>query len=297
MPVRTPAGPDLRDARRSGHETGGDTIANALGAAAERLGPRIESPRMEAEVLLAHVLDAPRSGFRAWPERIVPAAVLEPFQQLVEQRMVGVPVAYLTGAREFWSIHFEVNDLVLIPRHETERLVEVALDTLPQNTQQTVADAGTGCGAIAVSLARERSACRIIATDVSRHALTVAKRNSLRTGTRNVSFMAGHWLAPIGVRCIDVVISNPPYIAERDPHLWRGDLRYEPRIALAAGDDGLDAIRELIDDARRCLRPGGHLLFEHGFDQGEAARKLLTVAGYSAIVTHEDYAGQERVTQ
>lgn len=272
-------------------------VSDVLAEAAANLASFVDAPRLEAEILLAHVLNASRSVFRAHPEAIVDAASLGRFRQIVARRRSGVPNAYLIGRREFWSVEFEVDESVLIPRHETECLVEAALALLPRHASAIVADIGTGCGAVAAALAVERPKCRLVATDVSRAALAVAGRNLSRIGARNVALVAGCWLAPLGGGCVDLLVSNPPYVADGDPHLQRGDPRFEPRIALAGGEDGLDALRVLAADARRCLRPGGHLVLEHGYDQGTATRDLLAAAGYGAIATRRDYAGRERVTQ
>ena len=286
---------DRIPARRG--ETGQVTVADALAEAARVLAADAEAPTLEAEVLLAHVLDSSRARLRAWPERVVDGAALARFRRLVARRRDGVPSAYLTGRREFWSLSFEVNEAVLIPRPETECLVETALALLPADATATIADAGTGCGAIAIALATERPRCRIVASDSSRAALSVARRNVDEIGVANVALVAGYWLAPMAAAGFDLLVSNPPYVAAGDPHLGRGGPAFEPRHALAAGADGLDAIRILIDQGRRCIRPGGRLLLEHGYDQGAAVRRLLTGTGYREVVTGRDYAGLDRVTQ
>ncbi|HEX9584034.1 MAG TPA: peptide chain release factor N(5)-glutamine methyltransferase [Gammaproteobacteria bacterium] len=272
-------------------------VSAVLAQAADVLAPFVDEPRLEAEILLAHVLNVSRSVFRAWPDDAVDSASLRRFWRTVERRRDGVPNAYLTGRREFWSMAFEVDEAVLIPRHETECLVETALALLPGDAPSTVVDAGTGCGAVAAALAAECPHWRVIATDLSLAALAVAKRNLRRIGARNVALAAGCWLAPFRDGCIDLLVSNPPYVAAGDPHLQRGDPQFEPRIALDGGADGLDALRGLAAGARRCLKPGGYLVLEHGYDQGAATRRLLAAAGYGAIATRRDYAGQERITR
>lgn len=273
------------------------TVSDVLAEATARLAPVMDQPRLEAEILLADVLKVGRSAFRARPERTVEPDPLDRFRQMIVRRGHGVPSAYLTGRREFWSLAFEVDESVLIPRHETECLVEAALAALPTHATARVADIGTGCGAVAAALALERPGCRILATDISLAALAVAQRNISRIGLRNVTLAAGRWLSCLRDGCVDLLISNPPYVADGDPHLRRDDAAHEPRIALAAGPDGLDALRVLATGSRRCLRPGGHLMLEHGYDQGPAVRELIAASGYGAIVTHRDYAGHERITQ
>jgi len=271
-------------------------IGESLREARERLAPLYDTARLDAELLLAHVLDRSRAWLHTWPESPLSRAELERFAQLVEKRRQGVPIAYLTGYCEFWSLELEVNPATLIPRPETELLVELALGHIPAGRMLQVADLGTGSGAIALAVARERPRCRIVATDRSEEALATARRNAALLGIEGISFRCGDWYEALQGERFDLILSNPPYVAEGDPHLQQGDLRFEPRPALAAGGDGLDAIRLLVRDGYHHLRPGGRLLLEHGFDQGIAVRGLMQQAGYREIATHRDLAGHERVT-
>jgi len=266
-------------------------------------GPDAAEARAEAEVLLAHALGKPRSWLYAWGDASVPAPAAQAFDRLVMRRAAGEPVAYLTGRRGFWTLELEVGPDTLIPRPETERLVELALERLPAGRPLTVADLGTGSGAIALAIASERPQARVHATDASPGALAVAQANAARLGLGNVRCHAGAWddwygalaAALAGARC-DLIASNPPYIAEGDAHLSRGDLRFEPATALSSGADGLDAIRAIVAGAPVHLHPGGWLLLEHGLDQGAAIRALLAEAGFAEIATHADLEDRERVT-
>ena len=216
--------------------------------------------------------------------------------ELIARRQRGEPLAYLTGRREFWSLELAVSPATLIPRPETELLVERALAHIPADAAWSIADLGTGSGAIALAIAHERPRCRIIATDFSPAALTIARANADAHGL-GVDFRGGDWLTPLAGESLDMVVSNPPYVRENDPHLTRGDARFEPRAALAAGGDGLEAIRRIVADARRHLRPSGYLLLEHGYDQAGQVRGLLRDSGYHVIVLHRDLAGIERVIE
>lgn len=266
-------------------------VRHAIGDAARRLGDRID-----AEVLLQHVLRRPASWLLAHADDVLSLADERAFVELVRRRQLGEPVAYITGRRGFWSLELEVTPATLIPRPETERLVELALDRLADDVPVRVADLGTGSGAIALSIGTERPRARITATDASTEALVVAQRNARRLCIPNVQFVHGDWLAPLGEVRFDLIASNPPYIEADDPHLARGDLRFEPASALASGPDGLDDIRRIVTDARRHLLPGGWLLFEHGWNQGEACRALLEAAGYGEVFTAQDLEARDRVS-
>ncbi|HDP88985.1 MAG TPA: peptide chain release factor N(5)-glutamine methyltransferase [Thioalkalivibrio sp.] len=272
------------------------TLGALLAAATERLAASSESPRLDAELLLAHVLGQPRSHLFAWPDRPADGDQRVAYARLIERRANGEPVAYLTGLREFWSLPVRITADVLIPRPETELLVEVALEYLPDKPQPSIADLGTGSGVIALALARECPRCRIIATDCSEGALTTARLNAEQLHLTHIEFRLGSWFGPLEAECFDLIISNPPYIAENDPHLAQGDLRFEPKSALVSGRDGMDDLRVLAQNARRHLHAGGWLIVEHGYDQGEAVRKLLDKEGFSSIATRRDLAGVERVT-
>ncbi len=253
-------------------------------------------PRLEAELLLAHALGWSRTRLHTWPETRPAEQKCERYRSWVEQRAAGEPIAYLTGVREFWSLELTVTPDTLIPRPETELLVELALARIPTDAEWTIADLGTGSGAIALALATERPRCRIIATDRSAAALEVASANAWRHRLDRVHFHHGDWWQPLHGQRFHLVASNPPYVASGDPHLDRGDLPHEPRAALAAGPDGLDSLRTLATGCRDHLHPGGWLLLEHGFDQGAAVRALLCAAGLTEVNTHCDLAGLERAT-
>lgn len=250
----------------------------------------------EARLLLAHSLGRSPSWLYAHAGDSVDSVALNRFESMVQERFQGRPVAYLTGTREFWSLELEVDTSTLIPRPETELLVELAMARLPTGAAVRVADLGTGSGAIALAIARERPQAYVVATDASESALQVARRNAVRHGIANVEFRLGSWCEPLAQERFALIASNPPYIAEGDPHLVQGDLRFEPPTALSSGSDGLDDIREIVADALAHLTAGGCLLLEHGVDQGAAIRQLLHVAGFVDIATAQDLEARERVT-
>src|SRR5690606_17782869 len=236
--------------------------------------PRIDPG--EAVMLLLHLLDRPQAWLYAHGDAAVPAAAVAGFRALVARREAGEPVAYLVGRRGFWTLDLAVTPDTLIPRPETELLVEQALARIAPGVPARVADLGTGSGAIALAIASERPLARVVATDRSEAALAVARANASTHGLHGrVEFRAGDWFAPVAGERFDLVASNPPYIADGDPHLGQGDLRHEPASALSSGADGLDAIRVLVASAPVHLVPGGWLLLEHGFDQARAVRSLL----------------------
>lgn len=270
------------------------TIAGALSRAASRLGA-VDGARLDAEILLAHVLARPRAFLYTWPERALGEAQLERFFALVARRTHGEPVALLTGTREFWSLELRVAPETLIPRPETEHLVELALERIPPHATWRVVDLGTGCGSIALAIARERPRCHVVATDRCAAALATARANAERLGLGHVEFRAGQWCAPLGHERFDLIASNPPYIPTGDPALRDPALGFEPREALVAGVDGLDAIRCIAGQAPTHLRPGGWLLLEHGHDQGESAPALLRASGFAAVADFTDTAGRPRV--
>ncbi|MFL6592725.1 MAG: peptide chain release factor N(5)-glutamine methyltransferase [Luteimonas sp.] len=251
---------------------------------------------VDAQWLLAHALGKPRSWLYAHADDCLDAQTSACFAALVERRHQGEPVAYLTGRRGFWKFELQVTPDTLIPRPETELLVERALDLLPRDAASRIADLGTGTGAVALALAFERPRAQVLATDASARALEVARGNARALRLGNIAFATGDWLAALGDARFDLIASNPPYIATGDPHLGDGDLRFEPTSALASGADGLDAIRRIARDAARHLKPGGWLLLEHGFDQGEPVRALLAHAGFHQVRTERDLEGRERVT-
>jgi release factor glutamine methyltransferase len=270
------------------------TLSALLRAAARRLGGGHPTGRLDAEVLLSHVLDRPRSHLFAHPETIPSSDQASTFAHLVARRARGEPVAYLTGRKAFWTLELEVSRHTLIPRPETELLVELGLARMVDAGPLRIADLGTGTGAIALALAVERPRAQIVATDVSAAALAVARRNVLRHGLDRVDLRRGSWFEPLGGERFDLIIANPPYVAATDPHLARGDLRFEPAAALRAGADGLDALRTIVAAAGDHLSPGGWLILEHGHDQSRAVAGLFRSHGLVAVQAHRDLAGHPR---
>ncbi|MHB9783546.1 peptide chain release factor N(5)-glutamine methyltransferase [Stenotrophomonas maltophilia] len=254
--------------------------------------------RHEAELLLLHVLERPRSWLFAHATDPLPATAQAAFEALLARRAAGEPVAYLTGRRGFWTLDLRVDAATLIPRPETELLVELALERLPSDRPLSVVDLGTGSGAIALALASERPLAQVLATDASPGALAMAARNAAHHELRNVRFAEGgqDWYAPLQGARFALIASNPPYIASEDPHLQQGDLRFEPASALASGIDGLDDIRRIVAGAPEHLQPAGWLLIEHGWDQGAAIRTLFDAAGFADVQTQQDLEQRDRVT-
>jgi release factor glutamine methyltransferase len=265
-----------------------------LGAASTAGEP--STARLDAELLLAAALGVPRARLRSHPEAAAHPAAVARYLRLIGRRAAGEPLAYLTGRREFWSLDLAVSPAVLIPRPETELLVERAL-ALRAAGGGALVDLGTGCGAIALALARERPGWRVVATDVSEPALAIARANAATLGLERVEFRAGSWFEPLGAERFDLIVSNPPYVAADDPALSGPALRYEPRLALTPGADALECLRALARAAPAHLAPGGWLLLEHGADQGQAVRRELVLAGLRSVRSHCDLAGHERVTE
>jgi len=249
----------------------------------------------EARLLLAYALSVPRAQLLAHPERDLDARARERFAGLLARRAAGEPIAYIVGEREFWGLALRVTPAVLIPRPETELLVERALERLPVSEPARVLDLGTGSGAVAIALAHERPALAVVATDISEGALALAHENAARHGLA-IAFARGDWFAAAGPGRFRIVVSNPPYVASADPHLAQGDVRFEPRSALDGGRDGLDCVRRIVREATGHLEPGGWLLLEHGYDQGEACRELLASAGYVEVDGFSDLAGLPRAS-
>lgn len=274
---------------RSGVPVAGVDIAGALAWARARID------MLDARVLLRHVLQCPAARLVAWPEQRLEAADWAEYRALVERRCAGEPVAYLTGSREFYGREFLVTPAVLIPRPDTELLVELALAHFAGQRGARVLDMGTGSGALAVTLALELDGADVVALDRSREALWVAMANAARLGA-SVSFVQSDWFGALGDERFELIVSNPPYIAAADPHLEQGDVRFEPRAALAAGPQGLDDLAEIVAGAPARLVPGGWLFLEHGYDQASAARGLLADAGFAQIASWRDLAGIERVS-
>jgi len=312
------------------------TISAALAQARRRL-ELYDSTRLDAEVLLSYALSVTISYLHTWPERNLDAVQLAQFHALIERRLAGEPVAYITGRREFWSLELHVTCDTLIPRPETELLVELALQRIPAHAAWNIADLGTGSGAIALALARERPRRKIVATDISPAALNIARANARQLNIPNIEFRLSdsteQWHAPLQDQCFDMIVSNPPYVSSLDAHLEEGDLRFEPRIALAAGADGLQHLRAIAMQAREHFTPslalphegggdiqalprqggedihdipspsgrgwrsrvrGSWLLLEHGYDQAAELTRILSGLGYRDIKDHADIAGLPR---
>ena len=263
------------------------TIAEALRIA--------EIDPADARTLLRAAMQTGDAHLVAHPEQVLTGAQRERFLAWVERRRAGEPVAYLTGEREFYSLAFKVTPAVLIPRPETELLVETALERIAADRPCRVLDLATGSGCVAIAIAKHRPRARVTAADVSRDALAVARDNAATHGV-DIELVESDWFAALSGRRFDLIVTNPPYIAEGDPHLDAGDLRFEPRRALVAGPAGLDCIEWIVERAVHHLAAGGRLLFEQGYDQGACSRVLLAAAGYEDIATRRDLAGVERVS-
>ncbi len=269
------------------------TVSEALDWATEQLSES-DDARLDSQVLLAYALNVSRTWLFTWPDKVLDGATLTAFNALIEERKSGTPIAYITGYRDFWSLRLKVTPDTLTPRADTELLVETALTLKNVEKPCDVIDLGTGTGAIALSLANECPSWRITATDINPKTLAVAKENAT-TLELALSFKESAWFDAINDR-YDLVISNPPYIESDDPHLQQGDLRFEPAGALTSGQDGLDDIRRLVQQALKHLKKDGYLLLEHGYQQAEAVRSLMAKAGYIDIETHQDIEDRDRVT-
>lgn len=276
-------------------------IAERLREDSAALAKALQVSRHEAQrdvqILLSRALGWDLARLLTRPESLPDTEAAKRYESMLARRMAHEPVAYLLGEREFYSLLFEVSSAVLIPRPETELLVELALGCIPESGPCSVLDLGSGSGCIAVTVAKLRPSAQVLATDVSEAALAVLRRNASRHGVTNLDCAVGSWFGAVGQRCFDVIVSNPPYVAVADPHLRQADLRFEPRIALAAGPQGLDALREIIEGAPGHLRPGGWLLVEHGHDQADAVAALMGAAGFEGLFSHRDLAGIPRVAQ
>lgn len=267
-----------------------------------------DSPKVDAEILLAHCLKKTKSYLYTWPDYGVGGDTLKQFEHLLAQRAQGVPIAYLVGKQGFWSYDFYVNEHVLIPRPETELLVELAQEKLANCARPTpsIIDLGTGSGCIGISLALDKPNLNVLCLDQSEHALNVAKKNAKKLNAKNVTFAQSDWCEAIfdtpslGASLtpwshdVDIVVSNPPYICDDDVHLSQGDVRFEPDSALSSGKDGLDDIRVIAEQAQRVLAANGWLLLEHGYNQSKAVCELLKQSGYANLSTHNDLNGIKR---
>ena len=269
------------------------TIIASLLRAAEL--PDSPTARLDAELLLAAALGKSRSYLHTWPEKIVSSEAALTFAEYLMRRRAGEPVAYILGQQGFWNLDLEVAPHTLIPRPDTELLVETALALLPA-TPARVLDLGTGSGAIALALASERPAWKVTAVDRVLEAVALAERNRQRLQLENVSVFTSHWFSALADQHFDLIISNPPYIAAGDVHLAEGDVRFEPESALVAGTDGLDDLREIVAQAPQHLNAGGWLMLEHGYDQAAAVRDLLLAAGLEQIESRKDLGAHERIT-
>ncbi len=258
--------------------------------------PDSPTARLDVELLLAAALGKPRSFLHTWPERIVSSEAAQTFNGYLQRRRTGEPVAYILGQQGFWNIDLEVATHTLIPRPETEMLVESALELLPASIAHRLLDLGTGTGAIALSLAKDRAQWSVTAVDRVDEAVQLAERNRQRLHLENAQVLRSHWFSAVEGQRFDLILSNPPYIPANDPHLIEGDVRFEPSSALVSGPDGLDDLRLIISQAPAHLLAGGWLLLEHGYDQGAAVRELLSHHGFEQIQTRRDLADHERIT-
>ncbi|WP_373958655.1 peptide chain release factor N(5)-glutamine methyltransferase [Vibrio gigantis] len=278
------------------------TVESALKAAIVKLQEGDNtSPSIDAAVLLCHALDKPRSYLLTWPEKHLTSEQESEFNVLIKRRLTGEPVAYIVGEREFWSLPLKVSPSTLIPRPDTERLVEVALDKT-YGKQGAILDLGTGTGAIALALASEMPNRPVTGIDLRPEAQLLATENAQRLNITNATFLHGSWFEPLSSECSEeavkfsLIVSNPPYIEKNDPHLFQGDVRFEPISALVAEEKGLADIRYISENARGFLENEGWLAFEHGYDQGLAVREIMQALGYLDVVTEKDYGGNDRVT-
>lgn len=273
------------------------TVAEVVARAMATLNRSTDTPALDARVLLGHVCDLSAASIAANPDLHLTHLQLANMDAAVARRHQGEPVAYILGHKEFWSLDLLVTPDTLIPRPETELLVERALERIPLGAAWTIADLGTGCGAVALAVANERPLCRVIATDMSNRAIELARVNADRAGIVNVEFRTGDWCAPIREAAPALVMANPPYVTARDPHLDQSGVCFEPKQALVGGPDGLECIRHIISDARVVLKTAGWLLLEHGFDQSRSVQHLMQAQGYQKPVCHRDCNGQPRVTE
>lgn len=272
------------------------TIEQVVNHGTETLRKTSDSPRLDAEVLLAFVLGKNRSYLRAWNDKVLEKTVISQFETLVSERLKGVPIAYLTGTREFWSRDFFVSREVLIPRPDTEILIEQCLVRIPTDLPFQILDLGTGSGIIAITLACERVNAKILAVDASFGALEIAKKNAAFHQCNNVEFILSDWFSNVPPLKFDLIVSNPPYICETDEHLTQGDVRFEPASALIAANQGLHDIFVIASHAKNYLTSNGQLMFEHGYNQAEDVQRILTNANFINVQTYQDFSGNSRVT-
>ncbi len=273
-----------------------DAVAQDGAALQVALALPANEARLEAQMLLQHVLQVPRAYLLAHPEQSLDEQQSIAYAALVQRRLRGEPVAYLLGEREFFGLNLKVTPATLIPRPETELLVDLALQRMPLQRGLRVLDLGTGSGAIALVIAQARPDIEVVAVDASEAALRVARENAARLGIRNAGFLQSNWFSALAGQRYELIVSNPPYVAAGDAHLGQGDVRFEPLAALASGADGLDDIRRIVHRAPDFLAPGAWLLLEHGYDQAAQVRELLAQSGYGNVFSAKDLAGMERVS-
>ena len=275
------------------------SIKKVIDTAQQGLESISDSARLDAECLLSFVLNKETVYLRTWPEKILDDSIHEQFLKLLKRREQGEPIAYIVGSKEFWSFNLNVSKDTLIPRPETEMLVEQVIKIAHQQKLNSILELGTGTGAIAIAISSEiqklEQQPKIVATDISLQALDVAKQNAARY-KQGIEFVESDWFNSIELQKFDLIVSNPPYIQQGDVHLTQGDVRFEPMSALVSGDDGLDDIRAIIEQAKNSLNPGGYLIFEHGYDQGSAVRALFEANAYTHIQTHTDLSKNDRMT-
>ncbi len=271
-------------------------IQQALQYGDQQLAATSPSARRDAQVLLGHVLQCNSAYLFTWPEKKLTNEQLATYQSLIQQRQHGTPVAHLTGKREFWSLNLNVNNSTLIPRPETETLIEFILTKFNAKKNLKLIDMGTGTGAIAIALATEKSQWNIFACDISEQAIQLAALNSQQHQTDNIRFIQSDWFNNIADDDFDIIVSNPPYIANDDLHLSQGDVRFEPKRALTAGDAGMDAIEYLCLHAKQHLRDDGYLIVEHGYDQQSAVNDCFARNNYTEIEQQQDLSGHTRMT-
>ena len=270
------------------------TIAEILQKAEQSIN-NSESARLDAEILFCDVMQISRTRLYSCPEQTVPDDKSAIFQSLIEQRQQGRPIAHLTGKKEFWSLELAINEDTLIPRPETELLVETALQIIPDEAFN-ILDLGTGSGAIAIAIASERPNSKIVATDINANALAMAKKNAQAHQLNNIQFYLSDWYQDIPLQTFDLIVSNPPYIKRDDEHLSKGDVRFEPELALIAGADGMQAISMILENATSYLANNAYVLIEHGYDQKLLVQKVFLKHNFKQLKTFQDLSGQDRIT-
>lgn len=272
------------------------TIKDALQEGILTLKNTSETSIIDCEALLCFVLKINRTHLYAYPEQKLTIEQKNNYQELINNRKLGIPIAYLTGYKEFWSLKLQVSNATLIPRADTELLVEKTLEKINNKRNAKILELGTGSGAIAIAIAKMRPDLQIIACDICDDALAIARNNAKLFAINNISFILSDWFTNITTNGFDAIISNPPYIAKNDPHLSQGDLRFEPRKALISGDDGLESLKHIIATSKSFLAKNGFIIVEHGYDQGDAINKLLKLHKFDEIVCWNDLSGNDRIS-